>query len=166
MPVKFDTTIGQLSHLNTSYLHIPAEVVDGMGGFNKTRLICTVNGKVSFQCGFMSLGKGEAYISINKKRMQEAGVEPGAVVNVELVPDKSQYGMDVPEELAEVFRQDPEGEARFKMLTPGKRRYIIFYVSSVKSSQLSIDRALLLIGNLKTLPKGKESFRGMLGIGN
>jgi hypothetical protein len=43
------------------------------------------------------------------------------------------------------------------------QRYIIHYVASVKSSQLKIDRAFLLLTNLKKLPKGKETFRAMLG---
>ncbi len=43
-------------------------------------------------------------------------------------------------------------------------RYVIFYVSSVKSTQLRVDRAVRLIGNLKKLPVGKESFRQMLGL--
>jgi len=72
--------------------------------------------------------------------------------------------MPVPEELEELLRQDPEGERRFEMLTPGRQRYIIHYVNQVKSSQLRINRAMLLIGNLKKQPEGKESFRAMLGL--
>jgi uncharacterized protein YdeI (YjbR/CyaY-like superfamily) len=83
---------------------------------------------------------------------------------VVLEKDESKYGMEVPPELAELLAQDPEGAARFEGLTPGKQRYIIQYVSTVKSSQLRIDRAFLLIGNLKRLPVGKESFRAMLGL--
>ena len=74
--------------------------------------------------------------------------------------------MEMPPELAELLRQDEEGKTRFNQLTPGRQRYIIHYVSAVKSSQLRIDRAILLIENLKKLPKGKESFRETLGMGN
>ncbi|MGZ4056577.1 MAG: YdeI/OmpD-associated family protein, partial [Bacteroidia bacterium] len=60
--------------------------------------------------------------------------------------------------------QDEEGMRRFKMLTKGKQRYIIYYVAMVKSSQKRIDRAILLITNLKKTKEGKESFREMLGL--
>jgi uncharacterized protein YdeI (YjbR/CyaY-like superfamily) len=111
----------------------------------------------------MALGEGKAYISISSKRMKEAGAAYGDMVQVTLREDQSEYGIDMPEELAELFRQDPEGKRRFDLLTAGKKRYILNYVATVKSPQLRIDRAFLLINNLKKLPLGKESFREMLG---
>ena len=96
----------------------------------------------------MALGQGNAYISINSKRMKELKVKEGDEVFVELAIDKSEYGMDVPEELQELLNQDPEGKRRFDILSPGKKRYIIYYVAGVKSSHLRLDRALLLITNL------------------
>lgn len=163
-PISFETHIDKLSYLKTFYLEIPASIVKKLGGFTaKTRLICEVNGVVRFQSGLMALGEGKAYISINSKRMKEAGAEYGENVRVTLSEDKSEYGVDVPEELAELFRQDPEGKRRFELLTPGKKRYILNYVATVKNPQLRSDRAFLLISNLKTLPPGKESFREMLG---
>jgi len=95
--------------------------------------------------------------------MKQIGVKDGEKVDVVLEPDESKYGMAVPEELQELFKQDKEGKKRFDLLTPGRQRYIIHYVSSVKNSQKRVDRAILLIENLKKLPKGKENFRDMLG---
>lgn len=162
-PVSFKTHIDKLSYLRTFYLEIPETVVKKIGGIGKQRLYCEVNKKITFQCGLIALGEGKAYVSINSKRMKEIGVECGDHVSVTLTADTSEYGIDIPEELAELFKQDPEGKKRFDMLTPGKQRYILNYVATVKSPQLRIDRAFLLISNLKTLPFGKESFREMLG---
>ncbi len=163
-PVSFQTHIDKLDYLKTFYLEIPVNVVKKLGGFTaKARLFCEVNHTVRFQCGLMALGEGKAYISINSKRMKEAGASYGDTVQVTLSEDNSEYGVEVPEELAELFRQDAEGKKRFELLTPGKRRYILNYVATVKNPQLRIDRAFLLISNLKKLPIGKESFREMLG---
>ena len=162
-PISFKTHIDKLSYLKTFYLEIPASVVKKIGGIGKQRLFCEVNKTVKFQCGLIALGEGKAYISINSKRMKEVGVGFGDSVDVILTEDNSEFGIDIPEELAELFRQDPEGKRRFDLLTPGKQRYILNYVATVKSPQLRIDRAFLLISNLKTLPLGKEHFRDMLG---
>lgn len=160
--IKFKTTIGQLDYLNMKYLEVPAEVVEKFGTL-KIRLICTVNNSLSFQCGLMALGEGKAYISINAKRMKELGVKLGDQVHVALEKDNSKYGMEVPEELAELFRQDEEGKRRFDKLTPGMQRYIIYYVSGVKSQNLRVERAIMLIENLKKAVEGKETFRFLLG---
>lgn len=160
--IKFKTTIGQLDYLNMKYLEIPKEVVDEFGTL-KIRLVCTVNNSLTFQCGLMALGEGKAYISINAKRVKELGVKLGDEVHVALKKDDSKYGMDVPEELAELLKQDYEGKRRFDKLTPAMQRYIIYYVSGVKSPNLRLDRAIMLIENLKKSVEGKETFRFLLG---
>lgn len=164
--IQFQTKIYKLKHLvGMHYLEVPEKIVKKLGGKFSMRLLCTVNSTLTFQCGLVALGNGDAYISINAKRMKLLNVTFGSKVSVELKKDESKYGMKVPEELAELLAQDPEGMKRFKKLPPGKQRYIIHYVSTVKSTQLRIDRAILLIENLKKLPPGKESFREMLGLG-
>ncbi|HEV7350016.1 YdeI/OmpD-associated family protein [Telluribacter sp.] len=162
--VTFTTRIHSLDYLlGMTYLEIPGSIVQQLGGGFSQRLVCTVNGAVSWQCGLVALGQGNAYISISAKRMKTLKVLLGDEVVVALVKDESEYGVEVPEELRELFEQDPLGYQRFQQLSPGKQRYIINYVGTVKSSQLRIDRAIRLIENLKRLPTGKEQFRDILG---
>ena len=163
-PVIFETQISLLLHLiGTRYLYISPAIVKALGGKFSMRLLCTVNDQLTFQCGLVSLGEGAAYISINQKRMKQLGVEVGDTVNVKLEKDESEYGVEVAEELTELFAQDEEGFKRFKALPAGKQRYILNHVSSVKDSQKRIERAIMLITNLKNCKLGKESFREILG---
>lgn len=162
-PISFTTHIDKLSYLKTFYLEIPASVVKKIGGIGKQRLICKVNKQLEFQCGLMSLPEGKAYISINSKRMKDLGVGMGDMVDIILTEDISEYGVDVPEELTELFKQDPEGKRRFDLLKPGMQRYILNHVGVVKSPQLKLERAFMLISNLKNLSQGKETFKEILG---
>ncbi len=165
-PITYKTSIEKLDYMNEMhYLEIPPDVLKQLGGSLKVRLLCTVNKKLTFPCGPIALGNGSGYISINKKRLKELGLRFKDEVHISLVKDPSKYGMEVPEELSELLKQDKEGARRFKLLPPGKQRYIIYYVNGVKSSQLRINRAILLIENLKKTKIGKESFREMLGKG-
>jgi ABC-type molybdenum transport system ATPase subunit/photorepair protein PhrA len=161
-PISFKTHIDILKYLKTSYIEIPETIVKKIGGIGKQRLICEVNKQIKFQCGLMALSDGKAYISINTKRMKEISVVIGDTVNVTITADESEYGVELAEELAELFLQDPEGKKRFDQLTPGKKRYILNYVSIVKSPQLRLERAFLLITNLKTIPNGKEQMRDLI----
>ncbi len=162
-PIRFKTHIDKLSYLKTFYLEVPANIVKKIGGIGKMRLLCEVNKQITFQCGLMSLPEGKAYISINSKRMKELSVEQGDTVDVILTEDTSEFGVDVPEELTELFKQDPEGKGRFDLLKPGMQRYILNYVNTVKSPQLRVDKAFMLIQNLKNLTPGKETFKEILG---
>ena len=162
--IQFNTHIGLLQHLpGMHYLEVPQEVVQELATLN-IRLICTVSGKIKFQCGLLALGEGKAYISISKKRMQELEVKLHDTVAVTLEKDESQYGTQVPAEMEELLQQDEEGNRRFQLLKPSVQRYVLNHVSAVKSPQLRIDRAITLVENLKKLPEGKENFRAMLGL--
>lgn len=162
--VKFKTRILPLTHLKMDYLAITKTVVKKLGGTLNKRLLCTVNKTVTWQCGLVALGNGQAYISLNRKIMKQLGVTTGDEVSVTLVIDSSKYGMKMPEELKSLLDQDREGKRRFHLLVAGKQRYIIYYVSQVKTSQLRIDRAIRLIENLKHTVEGKESFREILAM--
>ena len=162
-PISFKTHIDKLSYLKTFYLEIPAPIVKKIGDIGKVRLLCEVNKQITFQCGLMSLPEGKAYISINSKRMKELGAGNGDTVAVILTEDESEFGVDVPEELTELFKQDPEGKRRFDLLKPGMQRYILNFVNTLKSPQLRVDKAFMLINNLKKLSPGKETFKEILG---
>jgi hypothetical protein len=160
--INYKTCINKLPHLPGHYIEVPAEVVEQLGGKFKVRVLCTINDKLTFQGGLVALGGGAGYININNNRLKQLGLQRGDEARVKLEPDESEFGMEIPEELTEIFNQDEEGKRRFDLLPPGKQRYILYYVAGVKNSQLRIDRALQLINNLKRLPVGKESFREML----
>ncbi|MFL5763418.1 MAG: YdeI/OmpD-associated family protein [Bacteroidia bacterium] len=163
--IIYKTKIGQLKHLvGMHYIEVPPPVIKKLGGSMKCRVLCTVNNELTFQGGLMALGEGSAYISINASRLKKLGIRSGSAVEISLKKDESKFGMEMAEELKELLRQDREGKRRFEMLTPGKQRYIIHYVNSVKNSQKRVDRALLLITNLKKTTPGKETFRQMLGM--
>ncbi|GAA4300132.1 YdeI/OmpD-associated family protein [Nibribacter koreensis] len=161
--ISYSTSLQRLDHLvNTHYLEVPPAIIDQLGGKLKVRLLCTVNDRLTFQCGLVALGNGSAYITLTKKRMQDLGLTYLDQVQVSLALDSSPYGTPMPEELAEALRQDPDAEARFHQLPDGLKRYVLQYVAGVKSSQLRIDRALLLLANLKRLAPGRETFKELL----
>ncbi|MAL18607.1 MAG: hypothetical protein CL670_12985 [Balneola sp.] len=162
-PITFKSHIDHLAKLKLHHITVPSEIVDKVGGIG-TRLMCSINGQKAFHGGMVALGGGAAYITVNKKRMKEFGVELGDEVEVTLELDHSKYGMEMPEELEALLEQDQEGERRFEMLAPSKQRYIIHYVSQVKSSQLKIDRAIMLINNLKAQPEDEFDMRNLLGL--
>ena len=162
--ISFESHIGKLEYLlGVNYIFVPAKTLNECGGIKSGRWICHLQNQIKFQCGFVSLAEGNAYITVNKTRMKKLNLQTGDHVKVQLEKDESEYGLDMCEELETLLQQDEEGLERFNKLSPSMQRYVIFYVSQVKNPQLRIDRSLLLIGNLKQIPEGKETFKAMLG---
>ncbi len=163
-PIQFASTVRRLKQLlDVHYIEIPVSVMKKLGKIKK-RLLCSVNKEKAFQCGIVNLGEGKGYITLNKKRLKDFQLINGSKIKVTLSIDESEFGMEVPVELQALLDQDKEGNRRFMKLSKGKQRYIIYYVGQVKNSQLRIDRAIMLIENLKRSQEGKENFRQMLGL--
>lgn len=165
---QYQTTIHRLEKLKLFYVEIPLKALEFFSTpetkniFNQ-RLMIALNGGTPGHGGVVSLGNQTGYISIKGKILKDLHLSLGDTVNIMLTEDTTEFGMEFPEELQEILRQDPEAERRFNALPMGKRRYIIYTVLQVKNSQLRIDRAWKMMTNLKNAPEGKESFKDILG---
>lgn len=165
--VEFDTHIGKLDYLmGVNYIYVPEKILKSIGGLKCGRLVCTVNDTMRFQCGLLSLSKGDAYITFNKARVKELKLKIGDQIKVKLEKDKSEFGFDLCEELKILFEQDPDGLERFRKLKPGMQRQIIYFTGNAKSSQVRISRAINMFTKLKEIPEGKETFRYLFGKEN
>jgi hypothetical protein len=164
-PIRYKAKIGVLEYMpGMHYLEVPAKIVKSLGGKIRGRFICRLSKAIEFPCGLMALGEGRGYIMLSKKRLKEIGAKLGDTIAIELRADTSRYGMEMCDELKEVLLQDPEGQKRFDLLTPGKQRMFIHYVGAVKNIDKRIERAIQYLENLKLLPVGKESVPKILGI--
>ncbi len=130
-------------------LRVPkAKVVSfGFKG-NLRRVVCTLNGTETFHCSLFP-SKGDYFITVSKKLRDRLALEAGCSVKIELEKDRSPYGMPMPEEFAEVLRQDPEGENLFDALSPGNKRLMLKLIVFVKDVDKRIIRSLVGIELLK-----------------
>lgn len=149
-PVKFTSTLETTD--GTSVWHILRVEKAAVAHFgfkgNLRRVICTLNEKETFGCSLFP-SKGNYFITLGKKLRDRLGLEVGDTVSIELKKDESKYGMPMPEEFAEVLRQDPEGERLFNELSPGNQRLMLKLIVFVKNVDRRINRALVGIELLK-----------------
>ncbi|MES2587785.1 MAG: YdeI/OmpD-associated family protein [Bacteroidota bacterium] len=165
---SYKSEIFLLEKLKLNYVEVPYEIlVQTKSETDKTiynqRFIIKVNDSEEWQAGVVSLGNKKGYITVKTAILKKNHLRLGDEVSVTLEKDDSEFGMIVSEELQEVLNQDFEGKQRFDLLPLGKKRYIIYYVNQVKSSDKRIERAVMLITNLKKTAIGKEEFRILLG---
>lgn len=145
--------IGKVEKLNSSvYGHcveVPTKIIEYYKKKDITRFMASINKHKSIHCAFVPNGKGRAYILLNKEIRKALELGIGSDVSVVVDPDNSKYGMPLPEELEELFYQDPEGSDVFHTLTPGKQRSLLFLVGKPKSSKTRLKKALTIIEYLK-----------------
>jgi bifunctional DNA-binding transcriptional regulator/antitoxin component of YhaV-PrlF toxin-antitoxin module len=131
------------------FLRFPKEVVKHFGfKGNLRRVICTLNGAETFNC--VLFPKDAHYsIALNKKLRDKLGLTVGDTVEIYLERDESRYGYPMPEEFAEVLRQDPAGNAMFEALSPGNQRIMLKLIDLNKDVDHRITRSLVGLELLK-----------------
>ena len=141
-----------------SHFAVPDIIARALIDGDDRRVICTLNEKIEYQCALIPRGDGSFLIMVNKKTRDKLDLKPGSQVSVSLRKDESEYGLPMPEELAELLKQDEEGNRLFHALTPGKLRTLLYIVGQPKSSDARLRRALVIVEHLKK-NGGKINYR-------
>ncbi len=161
MPMEFTTEVAKFEGLDARvyqlHLPLPSNVSDVLLGSGHNRFICTINRRTSIHCGLMP-SENYRYILINKKLAEKLSLDVGDPVEVKMSIDDSKYGMELPLEFEEVLNSDHEGSQYFEKLTPGKKRNLIYIVSSVKNTDSRITKSLAIMEHLK-VTSGKLDFK-------
>ena len=122
------------------------------------RVVCTLNENLEYQCALLPRGDGSFVITVNKKSQTKLGLKIGSKINVSLQKDESEYGLPMPEELAELLAQDEEGNRYLHDLSPGKLRTLLYMVGQPKNSDVRLHRALVVVEHLKR-NRGKIDYK-------
>ena len=112
------------------------------------RIVCTINNEFTFHCAMQSKVTFY-YILLNKETIKKYNYQENDEVLIEIIPDKSKYGMPISEEFSAVLASDPDGEIWFEKLTNGKKRSLIFLTNKTKNSQLKIEKCFVVLDHLK-----------------
>ena len=132
------------------HMDVPFEIADPLlGKNNQVRVIMHLENGVKLHRALKRAKNGETRITLGKSTLKQARINPEYEVSLYLELDETEFGYEMPEELLEVMRQDPEGEKAFLDLKPGMRRSFLHYIVSAKTVDTRIKRSLKLIDNLK-----------------
>ena len=145
------------SDLWRGHIPVPEGIARQFIEGDNRRVICTLNGEVSFHCALMS-SKEYWFVLVNMELRKKLLLDIGDKVEVALEKDHSEYGMPVPESFQVLLDQDEEGAAHFHALTMGKRRSLIYMVGKVKNVDSQINKGMAVLDHLKQ-NKGKLNFR-------
>ncbi len=146
---KSEQIIGQLEKRKGGYfyLKVDAEIVSQFENKRKTRFICKLDNKISFQCGLNHLGDGNFFIIISSKNLKLIDRQLGEIIPFELMEDPNPLGIDLPETFKILLEQDEELKNKFDVLTDGKKRSILVQISKIKDIDKQISRTIELINN-------------------
>jgi len=154
---KDEQIIGQLEKRKGGYFYITisADIVNQFKNKRLTRFLCTIDKKLTFQCGLNHLGDGNFFIILGSKNLKAIDKQLGDKIYFELAEDPNPLGVDMPEVLEAVLEQDEELKTTFNSLTLGKKRNVIHSINKIKDIDKQIQKTIQII-NDSTKPRPKR----------
>jgi len=141
------------------YIPVPNDIASYfLGEVGNRRVVATYNGSKEIQCALFPKGNNEWFLNLGKEVRKMTGLKVGDEVAVTIKKDESEYGLPLPEELAELWAIDDEGKRVFHLLTKGKQRSLLHIVGKPKTSETRVKKAIIMNDYLKSTG-GKLDFK-------
>jgi uncharacterized protein YdeI (YjbR/CyaY-like superfamily) len=138
---KFKATLERSSNrLNWVIVRIPFDVAKIWGTRGQLRVKGAING-FEFRTSLFPTGSGDHVMLVNKKMQAGAGTGAGATAQFRLEPDVEERVITVPPELARALSEDRSLGRWFDRLNYSTRRWIVDWVTQVKSAEARVRRA-------------------------
>ena len=130
------------------YVMIDEEIAKSFLTKGTKRALCLIE-NATFHCAFMPKKEGGYFINLGTTICKQLKLKEGDEVALTFKEDDSEFQFEMPEEFSEVLYQDPDADAVFQGLTDGNKRGLIYVITTVKSSEKRIERALKVAEKLK-----------------
>ncbi len=142
-----EQTIGQLEKRKGGYFYITvsADTVNTFEHKRNTRFLCTIDKKLTFQCGLNHLGDGNFFIILGGKSLKSINKDLGDTIYFELTEDPDPLGVPMPEVLEALLEQDEALKATFDKLSMGKKRHVIHTISRIKDIDKQVNNSIKII---------------------
>ncbi|MEM6718883.1 MAG: YdeI/OmpD-associated family protein [Bacteroidota bacterium] len=131
------------------YLKLDADIINQFAKKRATRMICTIDDKVSYRCGLNHLGDGNFYIIIKADYLRQLHKELGDEIIYRIDEDPDQLGVEMPEVLTVFLAQDAEAKVIFDSLTDGKKRSLIYSFVKIKDIDKQVKTIITFLAKEK-----------------
>ncbi len=141
---RFEQPVQQLDKQKGGYyyLKVDASYVNQYEKKRATRLICTIDGKVSYACGLNHYGDGNYFIILATRNFKKLGKNTGDLVSFEISEDPNPLGVEIPEVLQVLLDQDSQAKATYDSMTDGRKRTLIYTIKPVKDIDRQVQKIL------------------------
>ena len=133
------------------YFYLPVELATVLlfSRQQKTRLQCVLDEQLTLSCGLNPLGDGNYFIMVATRHVKALNKKEGDLVSFQLTEDPNPLGVALPEVLEALLEQDEDLKATYDSMTDGKKRSLIFLLSTTKDIDRQVQKAVQFLGDVK-----------------
>lgn len=143
--MRFRATI-QLNGKTATGIHVPDEVVAGLGAGKRPAVYVAING-YTYRSTVAPMG-GDYMLPVSAEVRESAGVAAGDEVDVDVELDVSPREVNVPQDFTEALDGDAEAKRFFDGLSYSNKRRFVLSIEEAKTPETRQRRIAKAIGTL------------------
>lgn len=144
--MQFRTTILQSGKTATG-IRVPPEVVEALGSSKRPAVTVTING-YSYRSTVASMG-GAFMLPVSAQVREQAGVNGGDEVDVQVEPDTAPREIVIPADFAAALDADQDAKQAFEKLSYSSKQWYVLPIESAKTAETRQRRVEKAIGLLR-----------------
>lgn len=118
---------------NTTGIEVPDEIVAGLGGGGRPKVVATLNG-YTFRSSIAKMGDSY-WLGVSAERRAAGGVEGGQVYDVDVELDLAPREIEVPDDLRAALDADPAASAFWETVSYSNKRWHVEQLTSAKTAE-------------------------------
>ncbi|GAB2620538.1 hypothetical protein Aab01nite_34910 [Paractinoplanes abujensis] len=118
---------------NTTGFEVSDEIVTGLGGGGRPKVVATVNG-FTFRSTIAKMG-GSYWLGVSAERREAAGVSGGETYDVDVELDTAPREIEVPGDLRAALDAEPAAREFWATLSFSQQRYHVDQLTAAKTAE-------------------------------
>lgn len=144
--MKFRGTVFP-SGKNTTGIHVPPDVMTGLGAGKRPPVKITING-YTYRSS-VGTWEGNPVLSVSAEVRAKAGIAAGDEVDVDVEHDTEPREVTVPPDLAAALAEDPTVQQRFDALSYSNKQRIVLPIEDAKTDETRQRRIAKAVSTLR-----------------
>jgi hypothetical protein len=153
---EFTAALKKVPDMDATYVKIPFDVKKVFGKKSHVKVKAWINGWL-YRGSIADMGDGNTLI-VTKEIRRMIGKYPGDEVHIVVEEDKDERGIEIPADLKEVFKKNPEAVNFFITLSYSNRKEYVKWITDAKRSETRekrLEKMVELLLNKKKNPSDK-----------
>lgn len=128
-------------------IQVPGEVVEALGQGKRPPVRATINGYTYRST--IAVMRGEYWLGVSNEVRQNAGVEAGQEIDIELELDTEKRELEVQQDFADALDAEPEARRFFDSLSYSNKRRFTYSIDDAKTPETRQRRIEKFVGQLR-----------------
>jgi hypothetical protein len=133
---------------NTTGFQVDDDLVAGLGGGGRPKVVVTVNG-FEWRSSIARMG-GDYWLGVSAERRAAAGIAAGELLDVEVVLDTAVREVEVPEDFAAALEAEPAAKAFWDGLSYTNKSWHVLQVTGARTAETRSRRVARSISLLQS----------------